>query len=594
MEKERALVMEIQGRRAVVLTAGGDFRRYKRDRTWVLGQEVEINRLPEASAPLGVRVAGLAAAVCVLVAIGVTHPWVSYSGTPAAYVSVDFAPSVRLSVNAQGEVLGATALNRQGEGLLGKVAVAARSLPDAMRAITEGAAKLGMIKPGSSPVMLLAVSSAGSHAKPSTLLERDVHAAQRISVKTADHSGVHLRGIAVQVSSKVAGAAAEKGLSAGRYALYLEAKRLGVSLSLHELRRGLAVALAHKHLNLASLVKSLAGDPRFALQAQPAQAKVQGSGLSQQNQEYKNGETSSKAKGHEQNQKAGQPTPGSKEHGVGTGFITPGATTERGHVEGHKSGGVLTPTGQGDLKGSNQDHNKSKGEGQDQQGLLGPGGSVSVGSSSGQSGIKVTSRVVLPVVAGTAQIKIEGQDKVHVIGPQGLRHLVRDHGNTSERKREGVQQSDIAPARAGPITTYIGTQLPSMLRHEWQKAAGQEGRSKKESHHSSHARDGTGNARSLLPIAPGLTSPVTSPASPRTGGSHQDQAHVKASKGTSDGSGSSDQGQGLTGPLSPSVLPTNGSQPKGDHGAGKKTKKLTDKVGSISAVPSDGLQGPSH
>lgn len=80
------------------------------------------------------RVPRLAAAACLVLAlVGAGGAYVAL--TPTAYVDIDVNPSIELAVNRFDGVVGATALNEDGERLLSEVDVVWRGYDDALDAI---------------------------------------------------------------------------------------------------------------------------------------------------------------------------------------------------------------------------------------------------------------------------------------------------------------------------------------------------------------------------------------------------------------------------------------------------------------------------
>jgi len=113
----KAIVAEINGKYAVVLTQTGLFKRVKASPDMEIGKEIDLNRPAENGriAKSVMKVTSLAAAGLLALGAGIG----AYSYTlPYSYVHVDINPSIELTVNMYDRIIGADALNEEGEALL--------------------------------------------------------------------------------------------------------------------------------------------------------------------------------------------------------------------------------------------------------------------------------------------------------------------------------------------------------------------------------------------------------------------------------------------------------------------------------------------
>ena len=113
----KGIVAEINGKYAVVLTQTGSFKRVKASHDMAIGKEIDISSLTENGkiARSVIKITSLAATG--LLALGVGLGAYSYT-LPYSYIHVDINPSIELTVNMYDRIIGAEALNIEGEELL--------------------------------------------------------------------------------------------------------------------------------------------------------------------------------------------------------------------------------------------------------------------------------------------------------------------------------------------------------------------------------------------------------------------------------------------------------------------------------------------
>lgn len=110
----KSIVMEIDGRHAVVLNDTGDFIRIK-NRNYQVGQRIE-NRRPAGFRRMRTAIAAAAAAL-ILFAAGGTYAYCA----PYTEVSLDVNPSIVLKLNYFNRVIGVTAMNDDAQRVLGNL-----------------------------------------------------------------------------------------------------------------------------------------------------------------------------------------------------------------------------------------------------------------------------------------------------------------------------------------------------------------------------------------------------------------------------------------------------------------------------------------
>ncbi|MCL8206820.1 MAG: anti-sigma factor domain-containing protein [Actinomycetia bacterium] len=225
--QRRAVVLEVDGRRAVVLTETGEIRRIRVPWPGLrVGQEVVVDE-PRAGAW---RVLGGAVAAAAAAAAWLLLPGRPVAPAPVAVVSLDVNPSLSLALAADGRVTAITGWDADGRTL------AAALAPECGRRLTDVAAELartgrarGFLGP-SAWVLVAGAPEPGQHPASATVLAAETAVArqvERLGRVPPDHV------VTLPPASAAAVArAASASLSLGRY---LAAERVG--LSLHQARR---------------------------------------------------------------------------------------------------------------------------------------------------------------------------------------------------------------------------------------------------------------------------------------------------------------------------------------------------------------------
>lgn len=274
------LIMEIEGRHAVVLTPEGEFRRVRLDRSdRQVGEEIPlvagVSRL--RSWPyLGHSVALATAAAALLLAMIVPRTFIRPETGPGsrveppagpaaaaepvpaapaettpvapvpavaaailAYVSVDINPSVELGVGTGGVVVSADALNDDAAGIVADLVYRDRPVDDVITDITRLALALGFITAEKENVVVIAAVPAQEGASvPAEVAERVV------SARDKAREFLRSRRVAGEVEAVsfnravLKAEAQELDMSVGRYLIYLEVSRAGLAVEPEDLRAG--------------------------------------------------------------------------------------------------------------------------------------------------------------------------------------------------------------------------------------------------------------------------------------------------------------------------------------------------------------------
>ncbi len=249
----RAVVMEVEGRDAVVLTADGDFRRVRLERAgYRVGEEIALpartgyargGRRPFFYGSFAFAAAA-AFALALVVARppqgerpGAVMPPASVAEAVMAYVSIDINPSAELGVDGRGLVVTARALNRDAVSLLRTVPYRLRPLDAVIGDLTEAAVREGFLaREKENAVLIAAVPARPGDALPPTVSER-VYAGEQRARRVLENRGIDGAVAAAQVRHAGIRAEAERlDLSVGKYLIMLEARGEGLDIAPAELR----------------------------------------------------------------------------------------------------------------------------------------------------------------------------------------------------------------------------------------------------------------------------------------------------------------------------------------------------------------------
>jgi hypothetical protein len=152
----KAIVMDIDGKYAVVLDKKGSFQKIKNDGKLQVGYEIEMMDISRISAGFVTRIASIAAAVVLMVGVG--YGAYSYS-QPYSYVDVDINPSIELTVNRFDRILKAEAINRDGARILSQGSFAHKSFKEGVDQILTNAEAAGYFEDVSKNAVMFTVSS---------------------------------------------------------------------------------------------------------------------------------------------------------------------------------------------------------------------------------------------------------------------------------------------------------------------------------------------------------------------------------------------------------------------------------------------------
>ena len=202
----KTVVMEVNGKHAVVLNGDGGFLKIK-NMGYRVGQR--LDKIPRAISPALSRWVAAAAVVVLLVA-GSTAAYC----TPYTQVSLDVNPSIELNLNLFDLVISATPMNADGEKILEQANVLNGNLPSALQNIVAALASQGYIKPGEEVDILLTAASPDQE-RSQGLLKDAVQTAEQQTTRLRINANV----IGECVDSELQERAREYGVSPGKLML---------------------------------------------------------------------------------------------------------------------------------------------------------------------------------------------------------------------------------------------------------------------------------------------------------------------------------------------------------------------------------------
>ncbi|OEH92279.1 anti-sigma factor domain-containing protein [Bacillus solimangrovi] len=230
---KRGIVMDLNNRKAVVLTKDGEFKKVslKKYPHVTIGDEVvvpESYAFPIYSKSIPVVSATAAAAIFLIILLS-SFPLSTGENAVAAFIGLDINPSVEAGINQQLEVIELKALNEDGNKILTKIGsfddMTLQQLLSTFLTVSKTSGYLDNSK--DMLVTTILIDDSGSMEKP---IEEVVGSWQEQSVSTAGIAITTMNG-----NRKQREQARENGLSTGKYLMYLQAKE-NVPMTIEEVK----------------------------------------------------------------------------------------------------------------------------------------------------------------------------------------------------------------------------------------------------------------------------------------------------------------------------------------------------------------------
>jgi hypothetical protein len=247
----KGIVMELEGKRAVVMTRQGEFVETKRVLPgWKVGDEVEVSFAPSFRWQETMKWTAAVAALFLVVMMGL--PWFNGGTTHAvaAWVTVDINPSVELSVNAKGKVVAATALNADGEKLINELDLDGLKISEATSLLLAEADHQGFITEDGGDVVVTTMVT-DNNKELQTNIQAEVETAIQQEIPRLQHA---VKATVVAADEQLREEAKQQNISPGHYAIYLAAKENGVEVDLEDFQNHSIHELAKENKGLRQLL----------------------------------------------------------------------------------------------------------------------------------------------------------------------------------------------------------------------------------------------------------------------------------------------------------------------------------------------------
>lgn len=250
MQKKKGLVMETSREGYItVMTSQGEFLRVPWPKASLPGIGCEVEFVPAMKKKTFFRQRYfIALAACVALILLFTPVWLGQLPPAAhqivAYVNVDINPSLELGINSQGIVMEANGLNEDGKKLLEKMELFGLPVEEAIEKITTQAVEAKYLSPEKENTVLITVSCDTAPPVEVKNLESGVK-------KVLQQSKITAQAETLEVPADIRKIAKKENISAGKYALFIEALAEGVDVTIEDL----------KESSVIEAVKEAGGNP---------------------------------------------------------------------------------------------------------------------------------------------------------------------------------------------------------------------------------------------------------------------------------------------------------------------------------------------
>jgi len=241
MSGEKGILLEVEGTEGVALTRDGAFVRTRVPEGAEVGQEVRLR--PVRS--FRVSPVLVAAAVVLLALMPAVLPVMAPSPAEAvALVTVDINPSLEMQVNGDGTVLGARALDEEGEALLTSLDPVGRAVEEAIEAVVARAVDMGFLVAGEEAQTVIISGQPVSDEPLDEEVARGLERAREKTAQVLSKRGVGAAVGVLKVNAEVKEKARQAGVSVGELALILASREAGLNLSVEDVsKKGIGRAI---------------------------------------------------------------------------------------------------------------------------------------------------------------------------------------------------------------------------------------------------------------------------------------------------------------------------------------------------------------
>ncbi|MCR8644950.1 hypothetical protein NV379_20050 [Paenibacillus sp. N1-5-1-14] len=257
----KGIVVQISDKEIVILLPTGQFDRITNDgRNCQIGDEIVYSdKAPTTNSSvkgLVIAISGLAVALVATFFIVIKLLGLSSSDEVVAYVSLDINPSVEMGVDESDQVRVMKGLNADGEKLITNMKYQGKTLEEVTQLVLDQAEK-GVLAAKEADIVVSATVLKENSKLSDIVLATKVKGQvvkhiQKLHAKDADGFSV----LWFAVSPEMRQAAISKGISMGKFAVFLKLKDAGTKVSLEDYKAKSLTALAKEYATIKSLLAS--------------------------------------------------------------------------------------------------------------------------------------------------------------------------------------------------------------------------------------------------------------------------------------------------------------------------------------------------
>ncbi|GIP34433.1 anti-sigma factor domain-containing protein [Paenibacillus sp. J2TS4] len=254
----RGIVVEIMQGSVIVMTPEGAFQKIERKiNDCHIGEEIWFSSPRRRSVGSSVAIFSSMAAVIAFILVFVTL-FAGGAGAKeiVAYVSIDINPSIELGIDSAEKVRSLVGLNSDGNKLLEGIRYSGRSLSEVTEALLWNAEQ-NVLSQGSADIIVASTVIANAGKLQDDTLSSQVKEIimKHVSENHPDQAEDYIVA-AFSTPEEVREAATEEGISSGKYAIYLNAKNNGYSISINDIKQTSIHAMAQEAGGLNELIGS--------------------------------------------------------------------------------------------------------------------------------------------------------------------------------------------------------------------------------------------------------------------------------------------------------------------------------------------------
>jgi hypothetical protein len=139
----KAVVVDIEGKYAVVLAKNGSFIKVKNSKEYKVGHEIDISSNKPVNLFSYTKIASMAAAILIFIGIGIgAHAY----NSPYSYINVDINPSVEITTNVFDRIIDIKALNTDGEKVIAHGSYKNHKIKDGIDELLKSAVDEGYLR----------------------------------------------------------------------------------------------------------------------------------------------------------------------------------------------------------------------------------------------------------------------------------------------------------------------------------------------------------------------------------------------------------------------------------------------------------------